>query len=243
MSKLNHFPLFLVTILCTVLNQSTMWSQESPIEKLKREYKVQIIHFNKKGIPDDIMGDLTPKGIKGDEKEITYKFFEDNRDLFKMVDPRKELKINRINKYQAGDTHIRMDQFYKGLKVFGHQLITHFNSAGKLKSITGTFLSEINVPTTPQIDSAKAVGIALSDILSKYKSAKPELFGIELIIYPFQDTIYLAWLIKIYIENPPGDWEYFLNAIDGTLIYKANRMMFHQAQPESPKKIGRGKNS
>ena len=231
MKKFN-FILLLVIILCAVLmlNQSTAWSQESPVAKLKREYNVTNITFDKKGIPTFIKGDLTPKGIQGDEKEKTYKFFEENRELFKMVDPRNELQIARIAKDELGMTHVRLNQLYKGIKVYGSELITHFTSSGKLKSINGRFLSGINAPNTPRIGKAEAKGIALSDILSNFKIAKPEVSGTQLIIYPIRDVTYLAWLVKISFDNPPGRWEYFINAFDGTVIYKANRITYKQEQ-------------
>ena len=129
---------------------SIAWGQESPVAKLKQEHNVTSIILDEKGIPTFIEGDLTPKGFQGDEKEKTYKFFEENRDLFRIVDPRNELQIARTVKDELGMIHIRLNQLYKGLKVYRSELITHFTSAGKLQSINGRYLSGINVPNTPR---------------------------------------------------------------------------------------------
>ena len=224
MNKFN-FTLFLVIVLCTVLNPSTMWSQESPVAKLKRVYKVRNITFDKQGIPRWLDGNLTPKGVQGDAKEKTYKFFEENKDLYKMQNPANELKVISVVKDPDNRTYIRLKQLYKGIDVYGSELITHFNEKNELETVNGDFLTGITISVTPAITQEVAEKKMMNELHAKFVSVVPEVQTKRLLIYPFENKVYLTWHFVVRFGTPvPGWWEYFVDALNGNIIYKADRM-------------------
>ncbi|MEI6050282.1 MAG: M4 family metallopeptidase, partial [Bacteroidota bacterium] len=178
--------------------------------------------MNKKGIPNFIEGNLNAVGIKGNKEEQTIRFFEENKGLFGMPDPRKELKITQTDKDNLGFTHVRLIQHYNGIRVYGSELISHFSKNDELRVINGEYLSEISIQSSPDISIVQAQTIAYTD--SSVSTNYPVVTGTELIIYNLNDSPILAWLVKVSTNNPSGRWEYFINAINGTISYKANRI-------------------
>jgi len=205
-------------------------------ERFRQEKKITNFIVNDKGMPTFIKGNLTPKGLKSistgqvsnNANEQTFLFFEENRELFQMVDPRKELNIARIDTDNLGMTHVKLKQMWQGVEVYGSEMIAHFTPTGELSILNGEFLAGIDVPVLPKITAQEADSI----VLSKTESIgeKPVLTKTQLVIYQYNAEFYLAWLIELSVHNPAGRWDYFINSKNGTEIYKANRIM--NGQPE-----------
>ena len=59
-----------------------------------------------------------------------------------------------------GQTHVRVDQLYKGVKVFEGELIVHLNGASDVLEVTDDAHRGIAVDTNAKIASGEAVAIA-----------------------------------------------------------------------------------
>ena len=217
---------FYVVVLLLLFAVHPSQSQEGNtilIEKFRQEKKVTQLLTDKHGTPTYIEGSLTPSGAKsGDNaEEKTFQFFEENRGLFKLNEPRNELKIIRVKKDETGMTHVRLIQLYKGVEIYGAESITHFRNSGELSVVNGDFQTGIDISADPKIAASEAEGIALSNI--SYTGIKPEIKSTRLVIYKFNDVAYLTWISQISVENPAGSWEYFINAENGSLVFMANR--------------------
>jgi Zn-dependent metalloprotease len=70
------------------------------------------------------------------------------------------LKVAQTFTDRFGATHVRFDQTYRGLNVFGAQLVVHMNSRG-ITAVNGSFVPGIKLSTTPKITTAKAGQMAL----------------------------------------------------------------------------------
>lgn len=214
-----QFRMVVYLILVFLTTFSISWSQNLEITKIR---------YNESEIPTFIEGDLTPLNAQSDEKENTYLFFEQNRELYRMLDPRDELQVKRIETDDLDMTHVRLNQIYKGIEVYGVEMISHFTSSGGLRSVNGKYIPGIDVSVVPDIDPDQAERTALSDISSNNTIPHPTVTKPRLTIYPFQDDLYLAWLVEISVHSPPGRWEYFIHAKTGDVIHKANRIAFGQ---------------
>lgn len=65
------------------------------------------------------------------------------------------LKVAKVATDTIGGTHVKFDQTYKGLKVFGAQLVVHMNSQG-ITGVNGNFVPGVNANTTPRLTTAQA---------------------------------------------------------------------------------------
>lgn len=65
------------------------------------------------------------------------------------------LKVAKVSTDAIGSTHVKFDQTYKGMNVFGAQLVVHMNSGG-ITGINGNFVPGVNATSTPRLTTAQA---------------------------------------------------------------------------------------
>ena len=72
-----------------------------------------------------------------------------------------ELELDRVQRDDIGQTHVRLRQIYQGIAVFGGELVVHMDERGIL-GVNGKFLADLQVDPNPAFSSeaASAVGIA-----------------------------------------------------------------------------------
>ena len=217
--------LVLFTLLFSVGNAIAADKEEAPPgpNLLRSNPAVSVYKVSHKNVPQYVEGALSQPVAKGSEVAASMTFFEENKGAFRMSDPSKELRLNRVDTDNLGMRHVRFEQRYNGLKVIGGELITHFRSSGELRTVAGNFAPEINLDTTPAVAGQDAVAAAGKDLASFFGVGNPG--NPELVIFPWEGKYYLAWRIFLYSDTPMGRWEYFIDASSGTVIYKANRIM------------------
>ncbi len=190
---------------------------------LRKNKAVEVYRENELGIPVHVEGTLSSPVRRGDEVSAALKFFEENRGAYKIVKPSEELTVRKTEMDNLGMSHVRFDQLYKGLKVIGGELVVHFRASGEMRTVNGNFEAYINLEVTPSITDQAASGIAHKDLLEFFGEAtagQPEL-----VIFPWQGTHYLCWRLILLSETPMGRWEYFVDATDGKVVFKSNRIM------------------
>jgi bacillolysin len=74
-------------------------------------------------------------------------FIADNRDLFLLQDPAKELNVTAVEPDPNGGSVVRLAQRFGGLEVWPGTLTANVSAAGHLTTVTGTY-----VPTPDKID-------------------------------------------------------------------------------------------
>ena len=103
------------------------------------------------------------KPAKGDPVEMAYEFFELNQERLGIKNPRAEL----LHTYKAMDNIggvVTFQQVYGGVPIQYSQIAARFTGTGELKSVEGEYHYDINLSTTPSIDSATAENLALKDL-------------------------------------------------------------------------------
>jgi Fungalysin/Thermolysin Propeptide Motif len=53
----------------------------------------------------------------------------------------EEFRLRQVVRDPLGQTHVRLDQVYQGVPVFGQQLIVHLDHNGVSLSVTGAYLA------------------------------------------------------------------------------------------------------
>jgi thermolysin len=185
---------------------------------------VTIYKENKKGIPTYIEGIFPDKkAVAGREVETALSFFEEHKGAFRMTAPVDELQTQRIDADELGMRHVRFQQVYQGLPVVGGELIVHFGADGLLKTVNGNYEPGIKLDVTPAIVGAEAVRIAQDDLKSFFGDAEPG--EPVLVVFPWAGTYNLCWRLFLYSDTPMGRWEYLIDAKNGDVLFKANRIM------------------
>jgi len=193
------------------------------INKLRTAPGVTTYLENDNAQPRFVEGRLVDKVARGTEIAAAYQFLDDHKAAFRMVDPRRELTVARVDVDDLGMRHVRMKQQYQGLPVIGGEMIAHFTNDDVLRTVNGNFVADLELDVTPALTIADATRLAELDLASFFGAGQP----VEpvLVVFPWEGTNYLAWRLFIYSDTPMGRWEYFVDARTGDIIYKANRIM------------------
>ncbi|OGC87777.1 MAG: hypothetical protein A2142_08930 [candidate division Zixibacteria bacterium RBG_16_48_11] len=97
---------------------------------------------------------------KDDPVEMAYRFFELNKDSFLMNNPRNELIVP--GKVMDEKTKVvTFLQTHNGIPIWNNGIRVHFTPQGEMRIVDGVYFYDISLPSTPTIDSASAVKIAL----------------------------------------------------------------------------------
>jgi Zn-dependent metalloprotease len=171
------------------------------------------------GIPTSITGDLS-KGLTGtDVVEKSYQFFELNKDIFQIANPRKEFIVREV--INEGMSTVKFYWAINGVKVQYGGYFLHFNKNGSLYTVEGQIDPEArNINTSPVISEEQGKSIVISD-MEKIKvdwpeNAQTEIKTATLIIARFEGELKLVWGISV-TKGYEG-YGYWIDAQTGKII-------------------------
>jgi thermolysin len=156
-----------------------LYSQSSNEQILKKAnaiyQKVERISIDStRQVPSIVRGVLARNVNLEDDRQVR-KILENSSEIFKINNQNDDFKTIRISKDKLGMTHLKLQQEYKGIPVWGSELILHASSSGELKEINGRFKPNLNLNVSPAISSERALEIALADLgPAQYRWLNPE---------------------------------------------------------------------
>jgi Zn-dependent metalloprotease len=220
----NQFP--------TAANDSTE-IQRSIVRQLHERFGLVRLAVERNGIIGAIDGRKVGYDLKGaDRIERISNFFNANRDIFGIADPKSEFTIRLTDSDSLGNSLFWCGQQYNGIQIVvggymdqvqaGYQ-ISAIADSNFITSVKGVYYpSSRRVDTNPSISYEQARDIAAND--SKYAGnsiiqSKPELF-----IACYGDDCRLAWRIGVNTSQAEGPVRYIIDAHTGEIL---------QAQPAS----------
>lgn len=197
------------------------------------------VKFEKNGLLN-IAESKEGKGVKLDERSnesiinSAHDYLLNIQDAMRIKNSREEFVSINIQTDEINQTHIKMQQVFKGVKVYGGQIFLHAKS-GEIYLFNGTYYPTPDIDdVNPSLQSKDAEDIALSDIATITTIGEVRSFGIkqleyeravtELVIHHNNRDINsekLAWHITLrpnFLER----WEYFVDAKTSEIIDKYN---------------------
>lgn len=93
-----------------------------------------------------------------------------------------KLRLSKVDKDSIGQDHVRFKQYYKGLPVFGGELIVHMNKHG-ITAVNGTFVPSIQLSKKPSIHSSVAAQVAVQAVAKSLKNGELKVEKTKLSIY------------------------------------------------------------
>lgn len=159
---------------------------------------------------------------RGKPIAIANGFLDENRALFRLRSAAEELQVLRIEPdLQLGYSHVRMAQQYRGLPVFGRQMVVHIDHNDQIMAVNGQFAPEINIPIAPQVTQQDAEAFAMQELKEQwleadelsYFKAQALPHRTQLVVYVDEnDKPTLTWQVKILVTSPLAEWIFFVNA-------------------------------
>lgn len=212
-------------------------------------YEHKVLKSSASGLPLFIESEGTEavkKSAKNQSVETIGKFYlEDIKGLLRVSNPSEEF-INISKKADAlGQTHLKMQQVFKGIKVYGSEVIIHLDKSGQVQTFNGRnrptpqlnsiapkvsfqqALSNVERDLGKQLPNSSAIKTGLNSLLNP--SASEE----ELVIYTVDDEAILTRHITVF-PSAIDRWEYFIDANTGKVLDKFyHTCKFHVAFDEN----------
>ncbi len=182
------------------------------------------------GIPRFLTGNIASACIpynptaaeRGNPLAIARGFLDGNRDLFKLDAVARDFGVGRLEPdKQLGFSNVRLPQVYKGVPVFGKQLVVHLDQKGQIVAVNGQYAPGLSIPTQPSITKGQAEQVALDDLkenlldLSQSANVKANLLGDKTALAVYVDDngkATLTWRVGALTDSPMGEWTIFVNA-------------------------------
>lgn len=201
--------------------------------KLVSEYDHKVVQKAADGRPIFIESEATQETMAQTKRQssdvVAREYLRDVSPLLGIADGLSEFQLKASHTDALGQSHFKMQQVYKGVKVYGSEVIVHLNPKRNSTSLNGR-----NNPT-PQLESVvpklslqNSLALVESDLgtaLPKKSNAdKTALFAIpeteeELVIYSFEGEQRLTRHLTVF-PNMMDRWEYFLDANTGEVLDK-----------------------
>jgi bacillolysin len=187
------------------------------------------------GIPTNLKKVSIRNGRMNATAAAAYNYLEAVKPLLKLSNPDDELNIIKSETDEIETTHVRMQQTYKGVPVYGGEMILHQKESEEVSLLNGHFYpTPILEDVKPSLSADNVGKMAISDI-SKTSIVKPmtatemtilkyEKPQTELIIYHQNDKAdaeHLAYHITVrpnFLER----WVYVIDAKSGEILDKYN---------------------
>ena len=152
----------------------------------------------------------------------------------KVQSPSDELRVISLDADALGYQHIRFEQRFKGLRIYGQDLYVHAKNDGTVYSVHGSYLPTPNIGTDPAVTENTAVGASLLALKNVGEwNQIPETLAkqlgyegpaTELLLYPHQNSLRLVYAVTV-CPTIAESWMYFIDATTGEAL---DRLQLHR---------------
>ena len=206
------------------INTISFRSFNQKVQK-EKNYKHTSVRYSDIGTPMVIKSKFVGKDeslFNRNENENIFDYLEETKNLLKIENPKNEFFIKNKNVDKLGLLHIKYEQKFKDIPIYGKEIIIHLNKNKSVKSLTGSFIpSPIDLNTIP-IKTEKDIKNRLPKIFNtnsaKLEKENDEL-NPELVIYRQNNKNFLAWTLQIYTSKIDY-WEIFIDDKSGEILNK-----------------------
>ena len=197
------------------------------------------------GLPIFIKGTLPGlPNARTDAQSASFAYLDAVKDVMQIKNPVSEFTLATTETDPLQQTHQRMQQVYRGIHVYGGEVILH-SQGGRIQALNGRhFPTPALTDVIPAISGPRAVEATLRDVKTRtsFSSLSAEyrkLLGYErgpdarLVIYHPDEGIRLprlAWHVSVH-PNVVEHWEYFVDAHNGSVIHHFN----HTCSADGPR--------
>ncbi|NJK87367.1 MAG: hypothetical protein HC906_16660 [Bacteroidales bacterium] len=172
---------------------------------------------------------LSLKSTNQSVHELCYNYLDELKTELKINDPANRFKINQQHTDRNSKTHIRLDEVYNGIRVYGGQVMVHLDKSGIGELFNGhyTLLGD-EVNTQPVLTQTEAIQRAENKLKSLNKTMlKPgsilenEGPSSELVLYKPKKSLSSHVLVYrvVLFTSTYRRWEFFIDARNGDVVH------------------------
>jgi bacillolysin len=204
------------------ISSSTL-SRDTAITLLQRDNNPLVIYRDQQtGVPNFLAGKLPEVAAQvATPVEAARAFFAEQASLFSMRAPSQELTLIRDERDRIGMNHVRFQQQYNGVEVFGGVIIAHTRGT-RIESISGTYFPDLSLDTAPNLTFAQGADLARAAVGMPDGVVAKERSGLA--IYARDRRNALTWKIELLSTTAPKRWLVFVDAHDGGIVHRIDML-------------------
>ncbi len=198
------------------------------LQRQPKNSYLKVVERSKNGTPIMIKGSLEQISSGRAINQQAYDYLEAIKNPILIKNPGEEFSVLEKNTDKLGHTHIKMQQTFEGVEVYGGEVWLHAQK-GQVNLFNGrTYPTPTLENVSPTISAKAAQEIANQDV--SLKTSITKVTGLaakfmaqptapKLIIYhqENQKAAQLAWHYRFH-PNLSNEWEYFIDAKSGEII-------------------------
>ncbi len=202
----------------------------SSLERASTE-PLQVTLDGQTGVPAFLSGRIaagtTPEELTRDPLGVAQRFLSRHARAFAMRDPRREWRLERAVVDRLGMTHVRLQQVYRGVDVFGAQMWLHFSANARwITAVNGDYLPGLALPSVkPELTAQAAVRLARATLPSPLLWDKPRLVVLDSRLFRTAPGTHLAWAVELYDPSVPARNLILIDAQTGRVLDVLDRLM------------------
>lgn len=190
------------------------------------------------GLPIFIRGNFSPAPLvqsrSSQVENIAFSFLEDKKSLLRLDEPEGSFQVIRQHTDDLGMTHLKLQQRYRGLPVYGAEVVLHLQDE-TVQVFNGRYVAPPRLQDlSPRLHAEEAVHIALQDLatftqvreISPYLATRgmQRVSHQELVVFCTDATgrdARLAYHLQIN-ASLQDHWSYLIDAHRGEILRKHN---------------------
>jgi Zn-dependent metalloprotease len=204
---------------------------------LNSKFHFSQIDYDKNGLLSFVVCDAKegiPYSVRSTEsyQQAAFSFMNDIKRGMHIEKPEEEFQAVLFWNDDLGADHIKMQQYYKGVKVYGGQVILH-GKDGLINKMNGTYFPTPKInDLNPQTGRTEAEEIVKKDVASFTQYIDDDISKNGLLSYNETETELVIYHHKLELANEKlvwhitvrpnilARWEYFIDANTGEVINK-----------------------
>lgn len=153
-----------------------------------------------------------------------------HRDLLQLANPFRELRLLSLQTDELGLSHLRFQQLYEGIPIWGADFYVHVRSDGTIALLNGRYIpTPAGAPTRPRLTTAEAIQKSLEHLQHlTIVEPLPQMFtqlrdelsqataSLVLLPHPLSGAVYLCYEVQI-IPNLIEHYTVLVDALDGSI--------------------------
>lgn len=162
----------------------------------------------------------------------TLAFLTHFQDIFAIDTPAEHLSTKHVARDALGMTHLRLQQFERGIPVQGAEMMAHYDARGSLRILDSTYAYDLDrLDVEPTLGASDAERIAEHDFKALVGVSTAEIdTKPELVIHVPRDgeggSPVLVYHLDFRTPEDPGVWmDYVVDAKTGAVVRKYNKVM------------------
>ncbi|MBA4054691.1 MAG: hypothetical protein C0490_08275, partial [Marivirga sp.] len=199
--------------------------------------QLKIFYSTQTGLPSFISSarnnSSSRAAIKKDISSATSDYLLELKSVLQIEKPESDFLIQRIKTDNNNKTHVRLNQHYNGVPIYGSEVIVHLNAFGEGEAFNGNYHSiKEDLDTHPDITEQFAIEKVsahhskgrLLRSLSPFEKKLVQYDKPKATLCIYQDkglvnTYVLAYHV-VYCPTVQERWEYFIDASTGAVLHR-----------------------